>query len=204
MWAAVSTSPVHLYTCTPVCVCVCVCVCVQHHVGQEGPPAGRFPADPSGGGPEPAEPQPLQISESPLHHQDRILQRGPQEHQGAGTPEETSEADHYLIFSVKPNNDPNPTSSSRRTRLPKTLFANHVETTSISRVKFWPVPQKHLRSLFVVFWSLLKERNSPYRPPPPPQYRSCGFCVRMNFSNLTFQKQEWFSRLWITKMLLCW
>ena len=68
-----------------VCVCVCVCVCEQDHVGQEGPPAGWFLANPSGRGPEPTEPQPLQISESSLHHQDRLLQRGSQEHQGAGT-----------------------------------------------------------------------------------------------------------------------
>ena len=67
------------------CVCVCVCVCEQDHVGQEGPPAGWFLANPSGRGPEPTEPQPLQISESSLHHQDRLLQRGSQEHQGAGT-----------------------------------------------------------------------------------------------------------------------
>lgn len=62
-----------------------VCLFVQRHVGQEGPPAGRLLADPAGRGPEPAKPLPFQVPESPLHHQNWILQRGSQEHSGAGS-----------------------------------------------------------------------------------------------------------------------
>lgn len=66
------------------CVRVRVLGVCHRHVGQEGLGARRLPLDPAGRRAQSSQPQALQVPAGALHHQDGLLQRGAQEHHGAG------------------------------------------------------------------------------------------------------------------------